>query len=84
MNMDEHIGAIVEAAVRRALEDQEPRDVEPLWTTEQAARYLGVSERTLANLRGKGMPYRKIGDCVRYEKSEIDQWTRAQAKAAGS
>jgi excisionase family DNA binding protein len=83
MTMDEHIGAIVEAAVRRALEDLEPHPaVDPLWDTEKVATYLGVTERTIANLRAKGMPFRRIGDVVRFDKAEIDAWTRAQAKGA--
>lgn len=42
---------------------------------EQAALYLSVTTRTLANWRSRGTPnikFSKIGRCVRYRISDLD------------
>jgi excisionase family DNA binding protein len=42
---------------------------------EQAADYLSVTTRTLANWRSRGtpsLPFSKIGRCVRYRLSDLD------------
>ena len=46
-----------------------------LVSAEQAADYLDVTIRTLANWRSRGFPniqYSKIGRCVRYRISDLD------------
>lgn len=46
-----------------------------LISTEQAADYLGVTTRTLANWRSRGypnVPFSKIGRCVRYRILDLD------------
>jgi len=46
-----------------------------LLTPEQAAKYLGITTRTLANWRSIGFPriaYIKVGRCVRYHPDELD------------
>jgi excisionase family DNA binding protein len=48
-----------------------------LITPEQAADYLGVSTRTLANWRSLGfpnIPYSKIGRCIRYRLADLDDY----------
>jgi len=48
-----------------------------LFNVEQAAKYLTVSARTLANWRTQGYPhisYVKIGRCVRYRKVVLDDY----------
>ena len=55
-----------------------------LLTTEEAAEYIGVKATTLEQYRTTGqindqtpMPaYVKIGNLVRYEKTELDHWIR--------
>lgn len=53
---------------------------ESLMTPEQAAAYLGLSAKHLANLRcmGKGPRYRKLGasrSCrVRYRFDDLNKW----------
>lgn len=49
----------------------------PLMTKDEAAKYLGVSPGTLAVWRcvGRhGIPYHKIGRCVRYSLPDLDAW----------
>jgi len=48
-----------------------------LFNSEQAAEYLSISARTLANWRTQGhtqISYVKIGRCVRYRKSTLDDF----------
>ncbi len=80
MSLNDDIAAIVRATMLDVLEQQAPhQDVEPLWDTAKVATYLGVTDRTIANLRAKGLPFRRIGDVVRFDRFEVDAWTRAQA-----
>jgi len=48
-----------------------------LVNTEQAAKYLAISKRTLSNWRSIGfplIPYLKIGRCIRYRLSDLDEY----------
>ena len=48
-----------------------------LISAEQAADYLDVTTRTLANWRSCGfpnVPFSKIGRCVRYRISDLDAY----------
>ena len=48
-----------------------------LMTEQQAADYLGVSDRSLQGWRsdGKGPPFTKLSKrCIRYRQSYIDEW----------
>lgn len=49
---------------------------EGLWTTEEAAKELGISPRTLGQWRwyGKHIPFKKIGGCVRYDPAVIREF----------
>jgi excisionase family DNA binding protein len=54
-----------------------PSGFQSLISAEQAADYLGVSTRTMANWRCRGFPniqYTKIGRCIRYRLSELDAY----------
>ncbi|MBU2613763.1 helix-turn-helix domain-containing protein [Patescibacteria group bacterium] len=48
----------------------------PLFTTPAAAEHLGLSPRTLENLRhrGGGPRYVKLGGSVRYRAVDLDAW----------
>lgn len=48
---------------------------------EQAAKYLGVSVRTLQGWRTKGIGPRfgQAGRTVRYSAAELDRWLKANA-----
>ena len=51
---------------------------EGLFSTEHAARYLGISPRTLNNWRclggGKGPAFVRVGRAVRYDVRTLDAW----------
>ena len=51
----------------------------PFLNTAQAAHYLGISRRTLEEMRerGEGPPCRKHGRQVRYHITEIEAWSLA-------
>ena len=48
--------------------------IEELYTTKQVAKVLGFAPKTLSNQRilGTGLPFIKIGNAVRYKKSDIE------------
>lgn len=51
--------------------------VDPRFTRQEAAAYLGISRKTLANWASTGrygLRYHKIGTRVIYLKSELDAW----------
>lgn len=48
-----------------------------LISAEQAADYLDVSTRTLANWRSRGfpnVPFCKLGRCIKYRPSDLDAY----------
>lgn len=48
-----------------------------LISAEQAAEYLDVSTRTLANWRCRGfpnVPYSKLGRCIKYRISDLEAY----------
>jgi hypothetical protein len=57
-----------------------------LLTQQQAAAYLGLSERTLERKRcgGDGPPYTKIGRCVRYPQLDLIEWVNAGRRQSTS
>lgn len=58
------------------------RQGSPFLNTALAARYLGLSPRTLEKMRtlGYGPKYRKHGRYVRYLISELDEWSGAHQR----
>lgn len=55
-------------------------EVEPeFYSRKQAAAYLGVSEKWLAQTGMKiGPPRYKFGGMIRYRKTDLDNWARQQ------
>lgn len=52
---------------------------EQLWNREQAAEYLGVTPRWMANTgRDLGVPQLRIGGLVRYQPNEVRSWASQQ------
>jgi excisionase family DNA binding protein len=50
-----------------------------LWTTQEVARFLHVSLKTVFNLRKRGLPYVQLGGAVRFVPQEIrDYLTRSR------
>lgn len=50
----------------------------PFFTTDEAAQFLRLKERTLNNMRwrGEGPHYRKHGGRVMYHKRDLEGWSR--------
>jgi hypothetical protein len=42
-----------------------------LWTTQDVAKHLRVSLKTVFNLRKKGLPYVQLGGAIRFVPQEI-------------
>lgn len=56
----------------------------PFLNTAQAAHYLGLSERTLEDMRGMpgGPVFRKHGSTVRYHILDLDAWSEQNKRAS--
>lgn len=53
---------------------------EALWTTEDVAGFLSVSERTVrAWQQGRRIPFLKIGGTIRFVPDEIRDWAAGHA-----
>jgi hypothetical protein len=50
----------------------------PFLSAKQAAHYLGIQAKTLANMRwrGEGPRYRRHGGRVNYHIDDLDDWSR--------
>ena len=50
--------------------------IEELYNTKQVANILGFAPKTLSNQRvlGTGIPFIKMGNAVRYKKSDIETY----------
>ena len=55
----------------------------PLLTTQEAARRLGLAAGTLCNwrIRGQGPTYVRLGKAIRYDESDLDRFI-AQGRVA--
>lgn len=60
--------------------------MEPKWISGETARFLHISEQTLANWRwrGCGPPYLKINGAVRYDPEAVRAWAASQTQTSTS
>ena len=49
-----------------------------LLSVKEMASYLGVSIRQIYRLIGNGMPSLRVGKYHRFNKDDIDSWTKCQ------
>lgn len=54
--------------------------MEEIFTREQLAKFLQVTERTIDRLRKEGMPFFKIGTNIRFEKEAVLKWLKENDK----
>ena len=56
------------------------KDVEPLLNTHEAAKYLKISSGTMTNWRNRkrGPAYIKVGNNIRYQISDLQEWIKRQ------
>jgi excisionase family DNA binding protein len=67
---------LIEALTGRGLERLEER---PRWAEiEGVARYLGCSVRRVRDLRGRGLPAKRVGKRLVFDLREVDAWLEAQ------
>jgi len=60
-------------------QEQSATNGDHLWNREQAASYLGVTPRWMANTgRHLGIPQLRIGGLVRYQPNQLKQWASQQ------
>jgi predicted DNA-binding transcriptional regulator AlpA len=57
----------------------ETSKINPLWSVEETAHYLGIPVKTLYQWKwmGEGPPVRKVGRYLRYDPDEVQAWFRA-------
>ena len=56
----------------------------PTWiTSKQLAQHLGVSVAAITNLRGKKIPYYKIGGRILFKKEEVNQFLEKTRHKSG-
>ena len=52
-----------------------------LMTPDQAAAFLQIEKNTLYVMKSQGrIPFRKVGNRLRFDLGEIIEWTRGKAK----
>ena len=57
-------------------------DTREVMDLEQAAAFLGVSERTLRRwLDEKGIPFARVGRLLRFRRTALLEWLKAQEEA---
>ena len=47
---------------------------EELWSTQQAAEYLGITRQSMHDLANRGQVGRRVGRAWVFTKAEIDAW----------
>lgn len=73
------LGPRIDESVERAI--AKLREPLPLLDTEDLAKVLGVSGKTIQRLRAQNMPFVPVGDSVRFELDRVLAWFRARALA---
>jgi excisionase family DNA binding protein len=54
---------------------QSRQSTEGIWNTDEAARYLGISPRTLSRMARRGeVPSIQIGRLWRFRRTDLDDW----------
>ena len=61
-----------------------PAEAAPYLIDERtAARRLSVSVSTMANLRKRGMPHKRLGNRVLYDPDALREWAKNVVEVAG-
>ena len=59
-----------------------PADDGRLWTKNETARFLGITERTLGDwMRKRNIPFYKLGKFVRFKKDAVVSWLDRDCRA---
>ena len=78
----EQLEALVERAVKRALDGRASAEPADYLTTRQCAELVGVHPRSIVRLvRDEGLPVVRLGEkTLRYERAAVLAWLDARAK----
>jgi len=70
-NIEEKLDRLIQT-----IENPEGRSgLSPTWiTTKQLAQHLGMSTAAITNLRGKKIPFYRIGSRILFKKEEVDEF----------
>ena len=61
-----------------------PETSSPTWlTSKQLAQHLGISVSTVSKLRGRKIPFYKLGGKIYFKKQEIDEWIEKTRHKSG-
>lgn len=53
------------------------KDTTQLWTVEQVADYLNLTENAVRKrVERETIPYRKVGRSLRFDPEEVEEWTK--------
>ena len=53
-----------------------------LLTVKEVAAYLGVNDRSIYLwIKNKNLPFRKVGEDLRFDLTEVEAWTRPESKS---
>jgi excisionase family DNA binding protein len=70
---------LVEAFAERVAGILDERIARQRWAEiEATAQYLGVSVRRVRELRGRGMPAKRVGRRLLFDLREVDAWLERQ------
>jgi excisionase family DNA binding protein len=84
---ERHLSELIAQAVKQALKDagcptvlpsEKPDVLDQLIDKQQAARYLGITIRTLEAWMHRGLPYYKIHRVVRFRRRAIMEYLEAK------
>lgn len=78
----EQLEAMIERAVRRALDERQPAEEAEWLDVQGAAEILGVHRRTVAKLVAKkGLPAVRLGagKIYRFRRRDVEAWLESQA-----
>ena len=77
---------VVSSAKKRPEEETATTPRTKYLNTREAAEYLGLSTRTMGRYRvtGDGPPFYRFGGCVRYLRTELEEWTAGRRRTSTS
>ncbi len=63
----------------RKVDEKSEAKISEIMTAEEVAKYIGFSKKTIRNWTSeRKIPYVKLGNAVRYRKTQIDNWLDAK------
>ena len=75
----------LDSLIQKIETPEDSSKLSPTWiTTKQLAQHLGMSTAAITNLRGKKIPFYKIGGRILFKKEEVDEFiAKSRHKTGG-